>query len=408
MNSHYVPKFILKNFGEKISLYDISSGKLCENTKLDKAYSEEGFYSHAVEDKLNRKIESQFANIFNNKISKCNDKIILNRKEIRLIKKFLLISVIRSVECEKFLQKEKRFYDRLKDNWIAFAKAQNLSKEHTLAGIENMKPPFAERVIEGETDYDYWMRTLEVILETDGSPEEIMKHPNATYPAHRWAQVINAGYLAFWDTASSRNKFVITDIGMTSENELGWNGYSTHNVKKINFLRDLLSKENDLAMKNEIAKFMRMTSSFHENFQMFPISATRMIVLIAPFYKFRQMYQFRYQMPPLTYLTELVNEELYYPNNARYVLPQTPPQIKYHEDDEYIYEVKHLTGKEVQYCNALFMDRVSRFFGFSSLPDVVRSVELYKKLNSFPFVPRIDYTNLYKIIEERYGGNLNV
>lgn len=408
MNSHYVPKFILKNFGEKISLYDISSGKLCENTKLDKAYSEEGFYSDAVEDKLNRKIESQFANIFNNKISKCNDKIILNRKELRLIKKFLLISVIRSVECEKFLRKEKRFYDRLKDNWIAFAKAQNLSKEHTLAGIENMKPPFAERVIEGETDYDYWMRTLEVILETDGSPEEIMKHPNATYPAHRWAQVINAGYLAFWDTASSRNKFVITDIGMTSENELGWNGYSTHNVKKINFLRDLLSKENDLAMKNEIAKFMHMTSSFHENFQMFPISATRMIVLIAPFYKFRQMYQFRYQMPPLTYLTELVNEELYYPNNARYVLPQTPPQIKYHEDDEYICEVKHLTGKEVQYCNALFMDRVSRFFGFSSLPDVVRSVVLYKKLNSFPFVPRIDYTNLYKIIEERYGGNLNV
>ena len=129
MNSHYVPKFILKNFGEKISLYDISSGKLCENTKLDKAYSKEGFYSDAVEDKLNRKIESQFANIFNNKISKCNDKIILNRKELRLIKKFLLISVIRSVECEKFLQKEKRFYDRLKDNWIAFAKAQNLIKQ---------------------------------------------------------------------------------------------------------------------------------------------------------------------------------------------------------------------------------------------------------------------------------------
>ena len=90
------------------------------------------------------------------------------------------------------------------------------------------------------------------------------------------------------------------------------------------------------------------------------------------------------------------------------MLPQTPPQIKYYEDDEYIYDVKRLTGKEVQYCNALFMDRVAETFGFSSLPDVVRSVVLYKKLNSFPFIPRIDYTNLYKIIEERYGGNLNV
>ena len=408
MNSHYVPKFVLKNFGDKISIYDIKRGELREDVKLEKAYSQVGFYNDEIEDKLNRKIESQFANLFYNKISKCSDKIILNRKELRLVKKFLLISVIRSIESEQFLQKEKRFYDNLKEYWIAFARAQKLSEEHTLAGIEDMKPPFVERVIDGETDYEYWMRTLEVILETDGSPEEIIKHPNATYPAHRWAQVVNAGYLGFWDTTSERNKFVITDIGMTSENELGWNGYSVVNVKKTNFLRDLWLREQDTNMKSELAKVLHMVSNFHENFQMFPISANRMIVLISPFYKFRQTYRGIYEMPPLGTLTELVNEELYYPNDARYVLPQNPPHYRYHEDDEYIYTVKHLSDKEVQYCNALFMDRVSRFFGFSSLSDVVRSVVLYKKLNSFPFIPRVDYTNLYKIIEEYYGGNLNV
>ena len=179
MNSHYVPKFVLKNFGDKISIYDIKSGVLREDVKLKKAYSQVGFYNYEIEDKLNRKIESQFANLFYNKISKCIDKIILSRKELRLVKKFLLISVIRSIESEQFLQKERRFYDNLKEYWIAFAKAQNLSEEHTVAGIEDMKPPFSERVIEGETDFDYWMRTLEVILETDGSPEGIMKHPNA-------------------------------------------------------------------------------------------------------------------------------------------------------------------------------------------------------------------------------------
>lgn len=383
MNSHYVPKFVLKNFGDKISIYDIKSGELREDVKLEKAYSQVGFYNDEIEDKLNRKIESQFANLFYNKISKCSDKIILNRKELWLVKKFLLISVIRSIESEQFLQKEKRFYDNLKEYWIAFERAQKLSEEHTLAGIENMKPPFVERVIDGETDYEYWMRTLDVILETDGSPEEIMKHPNATYPAHRWAQVLNAGYLGFWDTTSDRNKFVITDIGMTSENELGWNGYSVHNVKKTNFFSNLLLYETDPKMKNKIAQMMQMTSNFHENFQMFPISATRMIVLIAPFYKFRQTYKNIYKMPPLETLTKLINEELYYPNDARYVLPQNSPHYSYHEDDEYIYSVKHLSDKEVQYCNALFMDRVSHFFGFSSLPDVVRSVILYKKLNTF-------------------------
>ncbi len=408
MNSHYVSKFILKNFGSKVCLYNIKSGILKEDIKLEKAYSQQDFYTNDIEDKLNRKIESQFANLFYNKLTKCENQVILKRKELRLVKKFLLISVLRSIESEVFLQKEKRFYDNMKDYWLRFAKAKQMTLEETQKGLAEMNPPFNELQIEGETTFEYWMRTLDVILETDGSPEEIMKHPKATYPAHRWAQIINAGYLAFWDTSDTNNKFVITDIGMTSENELGWNGSTVHNTKKTNFLAELLAHENDPIMKNEIAKVMNMTSSFHENFQMFPISATRMIVLIAPFYKFRQMYQFRYQMPPLVYLTELVNEELYYPNNARYVLPQTPPQIKYHEDDEYIYEVKHLTGKEVQYCNALFMDRVAETFGFSSLPDVVRSVVLYKKLNSFPFIPRVDYTNLYKIIEERYGGNLNV
>ena len=325
MNSHYVPKFVLKNFGDKISLYDIKSGELREDVKLEKAYSQVGFYNDEIEDKLNRKIESQFANLFYNKISKCSDKIILNRKELRLVKKFLLISVIRSIESEQFLQKEKRFYDNLREYWIAFARAQKLSEEHTLAGVEDMKPPFVERVIDGETDYEYWMRTLEVILETDGSPEEIIKHPNATYPAHRWAQVVNAGYLGFWDTTSDRNKFVVTDIGMTSENELGWNGYSILNVKKTNFLRDLLLREKDPHMKTELAKVLHMLSNFHENFQMFPISANRMIVLISPFYKFRQTYRGIYEMPPLETLTKLVNEELYYPNDAHYVLTQNPP-----------------------------------------------------------------------------------
>ena len=113
MNSHYVPKFVLKNFGDKISLYDIKSGELREDVKLEKAYSQVGFYNDDIEDKLNRKIESQFANLFYNKISKCSDKIILSRKELRHVKKFLLISVIRSIESEQFLQKERRFYDNM-------------------------------------------------------------------------------------------------------------------------------------------------------------------------------------------------------------------------------------------------------------------------------------------------------
>lgn len=408
MNSHYVPKFILKNFGERISVYDTQSGKLREDVQPHKVYTQSDLYDEETETKLNKKIESQFANLFNNKIIKCDGQVVLNMKELLTVKKYLLINVLRSVDCEEFCRMERAFYDGMKRYWLSFAKEKGLTAEETNLALRKMLPPFVERKIEGETDFQYWMRTLEVILDTDGTPEAIKKHPDATYPAHRWSEIINAGYLAFWDATETRSNFVISDIGMTSENEIGWNGYAVHNKKKIDFLSNLATTEKDPMLINEIVNAMYRTQYFHENFQMFPISAKRMIVLIAPFYKFRYVYRDAYSMPPLCTLTKLTNEELFAPNRNKYVLPQTPPHLKHHPDDQYIYDIKKLNDKEVQYCNALFMDRVLRFLGFSNLSDAVRSIILYKKLNEYPYTPRVDYTDLYKIIEERYGGNLNV
>ena len=40
-----------------------------------------------------------------------------------------------------------------------------------------IEPPFKEKTIDGETPFDYWMRTLNVILDSNGTPEDILKHP---------------------------------------------------------------------------------------------------------------------------------------------------------------------------------------------------------------------------------------
>ena len=84
-----------------------------------------------------------------------------------------------------------------------------------------------------------------------------MEHPDKTYPAHRWSQIIAAGYLAFWDSEYKHDEFVITDIGMTSENEKGWNGVTVHNSKKLLFLIDNLRTElenADTLLNNSNAK----------------------------------------------------------------------------------------------------------------------------------------------------------
>ena len=402
VNSHYVPRLTLKKFSDKLCLFNVNTGEYKENTKIDNAFSEMGFYNDEVEDKLNKKIESQFGNLLSNKLLLADRTIELNRDEVQLIKKYLLISVIRSMGNEEFLQQEKRFYDDLNEYGKQYAKLNGYKEE-------KIDPPFIEKEIEGETSFDYWMRTLNVILDTDGTPEKIMEHPDKTYPAYRWSMVIRAGYIAFWDSEYEHDEYIITDIGMTSENEKGWNGITNHNKKKMDFLMDLMIESTTKKERIAIFQMMNMVKDFHENFMMFPISARRMIVEISPFYKFRIKNEKYYDMPDLDELSYLNNEELYYPNDVHYVYSQKPfKPPKTHPNDKYIYDIKKLNSVETCYCNELFFDRINTWVGFSSLDKVKNSLIGYYKANSYPYIPRVDYTELYKIINERYSENIDL
>ena len=401
-NSHYVPMLTLRKFAERLCLFNVRTGEYKENIKLDKSFSEKNLYSDDIEEKLNRRLESQFGNLFSHKLFNAEGKIELKRDELYLIKKFILVSIIRSSGSEEFLQVEKNYYNSLNEYAKKYAFENGLE-------YEKIDPPFIEKEIENEASFDYWMRTLNVILDTDGTPQAILDHPDKTYPAHRWATIINNGYIAFWDSEYDHDEFIITDIGMTSENEVGWNGTTQHNVKKTNFLLSLLTNAKSKEEQMAIYQTMKMHSCFTENFMMFPISAKRMIVLIDPFYKFRIFNKNNYLMPNLETLTKMPNEKLFYPNSNKYILPQKPflPPV-YHEDDLYIYEIKKLTSKETRYCNELFLDRIDTFVGFSSLNKVVGSLFAYKKDNSYPFTPRVDYTELYTIINKKYGASIDI
>lgn len=385
-NNHYVPRLILRKFGDKLSLYNVKTGELKENIPPEHAYAIQGFYDNETEKKLNLKIESQFGGLLTNLILKRENEISLSRANVLLIKKFLLVSMIRSVQAEHWVQRERMFYKLCPP------------------------APFEEKQIEGESPNEYWLRTINVILDTDGTPQQVRNHPDKTYPAYRWACIVNSAYLSFWDAPSNRDEFVITDIGMTSENEKGWDGDRVHNRKKLEYIAELLKLTEDESERENLSNLLYAVTNFSENFQMFPISSKRMIVLISPFFKFRYFMKLSgVLVPNLSDLTVIPNEKLFAPNRNHYVLPQMPNRgYQHHEEDKYIYDVKVLTTDEIRYCNALFMDRIDTHLGFSSLNHAVGSIVKYKKLNDPPYVPRVDYTKLYQIIENRYLGNLNI
>ncbi|MCI8471967.1 MAG: DUF4238 domain-containing protein [Clostridiales bacterium] len=386
-NSHYVPRLILRKFSDKLSLYNVKTGELKENIPPEHAYVMEDFYDEKTEKKLNLRIESQIGGILSNLILKCDKEISLSRMNLLLVKKFLMVSIIRSIKGEEWMHKEKSFYERCR-----------------------IPTPFKEKQIDGETSFEYWLRTINVILDTDGTPQQILNHSDKTYPAYRWACIVNSAYLAFWDAPNEWEEFVITDIGMTSENEKSWDGVRVHNWKKLNYIKALIDITSETNERENLYNLLNAVSSFSENFQMFPISSKRMIVLILPFFKFRYFMKTSGKtIPWLSDLTMIPNEPLFEPNRNYYVSPPIPGKgYQYHDDDKYIYDIKTLNADEIRYSNALFMDRIDTYLGFSSLDHAVGSIIKYKKLNDPPYVSRVDYTELYKIIQKRYLGSLNI
>jgi hypothetical protein len=135
---------------------------------------------------------------------------------------------------------------------------------------------------------------------------------------------------------------------------------------------------------------------------MFPLSAQRMIVSINPFFRFMNEVKnsnSRLHFPSLNEFTKIPDPRLFVPNTVSYAHPRyTPGPIAYDPADRYCYTPVRLSGYQTRYCNALFMDRIEEFLGFSSLEKVKRSIKLYYELNK-NYCPRVDYSGLYKVLD---------
>jgi len=396
MNNHYVPCFILKNFGGgKLSFYDTKKKELFKNRNVHSSFCTNNIYSDKIEIELNHKIEAHFSILLNNKILASTDTLTFNKSEINLIKKFLLISTLRTVEDEKLLSLEKNYYQIEKQNWL------NLGLTDKEWNEKHIMPPFKETSIDNETDEQYWLRTIQTILDSEKcTGEEISKMKNATYSAYRWANTFNSGFLGFWDSEFTHEEFLITDAGMTSETDKGVALVSPL-ILKQKYLIDLYNQYKNINpnLSKQILHELNNTIIMHENFMMFPISSQRIIVLINPFFKFlEQLEKYKVKVLPISSFTYLDREKLFKPNKVNYVEMQIDPKThNFDENDKYIYKINRLSNKETKYINELFLDRITNFVGFSNLDKVKGSIiKYYEEPNS----KRVDYGELIKIIKE--------
>lgn len=379
-NNHYVPQLVLRRYNsEKLTVYDVKTGEVHKDVQLMNAFAKQDLYGVEVEQLLGKTIEPSFAQILNQKILRADvgSEIELTRKELYIIKKFLL------VEQARIYMEDKEFVHTF---------GQKVAKMQS----ERHKYPFTEKEIEGETVKDYWLRTLRVIVECEDL-SKIEKHELCTYEAYYWAQIYFSGYLAIWDCSGTKEEFIVTDVGMTSEREVG--APLGFEIKKKNYLASRFNEETDLWRKNLYSTLWLAQQSFHENFYMFSISKTRMLVIINPFFR---LFDKKEKMPePNIWPSNIQSRKLFSKNFAPRV-PTVNDHPIYNYNDLFRYKVQRMSLDDFRWVNMLMLDRVQHFLGFSDIENIADSVLDYRNFyrNKLHQPMRVDYTPLIKYMKD--------
>lgn len=376
VNSHYVPRFVIKGFWDnahQLCLYNLKTKRLNIHAGPSNSFSEMGFYSEDLEGDLNTKCEQKFFEVMTAKLMGTGP-IKLTREELLAIKRYLVISLIRTASGKRTINKDREDLSRFLTSFNDHHKQDE--------GFH----PFFEKTMEGETDEAYWERTMECILSAKHPhPDELALDPKCTNEAWYWSSVILRGYLAFWDSEGASDEFLLSDIGMTSENELSWL-ICGHNVSKMNYLEDLAraTEKDDPRLNFVVGQQMENMIFFHENFMLFPLSKNRIIVSINPFYRLLATTKDpdKLGVEDLKPFTRMTNGALFEPNETIYGNPPLRNgRPVFSRNDLFIYKPVKLSRFETQYCNALMLDRAEQFIAFSSKEKIQGSLTLYSMAN---------------------------
>jgi hypothetical protein len=388
VNSHYVPRFVIKGFrnqGSHINVFDLKTKILNEEAGIPHSFSEMGFYSDPLEKELNEKCETEFGNLMADGLGD-GAEIRLTRRQLFVIKRYLVISLIRTSTGEKTIAKDRQDLS----TFLSFYNDANKADKQFC--------PFKETQIQGEDDKAYWERTMHCLLNAKTPhPFGMALRPDCTNEAWYWASVILRGYLAFWDAEGTSDEFLLSDIGMTSENEPSWL-LCGHNVTKMDYLEKLAHATEKDNPRLSLAARQQMENMvfFHENFMLFPLSKNRIMVSINPFYRLLAATKASEKLgaEDLKPFTRMANGALFEPNETIYANPSLRNgRPVFSQDDFFIYKPVKLSRFETQYCNALVLDRAEQFIAFSAKDKIQGSLDLYDTASKGG-TPLNDYSKL--------------
>ena len=368
--NHYISQLIIKRFAPSVSTFDMQTNQIIEHRQAAKIFFDKDIYENDIEKKMAHDLEQPFASILDRKIINC-DKVRLTRKELYLIKQFLLLDSVRTYTPEHFQRVISNFHSNtqryLKLNGDFFG-----DRVKSLPITESLKL----------SAYDLHMRAMKLYLECS-TLEQMINHPLATQELYCWAKVVFDAYLSFWDSHAN-HEFVLSSSGMLSDYEPSHHVFEGLDLSKFSYLFEQVKKSsNNQSTLLFYAYCLAFNNLMYENFNIFNLSSTRCMVLVNPFFK-------------------LYNDEPIVINGGKVVAPKPDvwpswiesrdiskqPTVKYKipgvwgMDDEFEYTTVKLTEWDTIYVNQLILSQTHRLIGFNHIKKIIDSLVCINLLNS--------------------------
>lgn len=324
VNSHFVPQFLLRNFckDDKIQYFDIAT-KSVEQRSTKSVFSERGYYPDSLEKELCYKIEAQFANVLNKKIVNERYKISLDRQDMLILKKYLIITMLRVKD------------DNLDHNiWYReLIKSEILPEDDATKALLNGDFCDAINKVLNANDVDTLLEMTE-------------KERNINLFTFIKDSVFS--YNVFVRSNNSKQDFVITDRG--------WAGYrGPMGVKKLNAMFNML----EIRYDPFIDMLLHMSSP--QDYAIYPLSSTMALIAMSPAYKIclpGAPYHIIYpdEAPSLSKCLGFGTADTIAPSDNR---------INRDGVKEYRYEIKQLTRTDVSFLNRLMIKQANNYFAYA-------------------------------------------
>ena len=355
---------IIKRFASAINVFDLGSSKLDIGKKPHKVFYKDDWLPEDLDRLLSTSIESRFANLLYGKLLNPNF-ITLNREELFLLKRYMMMVSIRMYGPDDFAKMMARF---------------EKNAERYLGIVQHLSPylSYVKRNKDlNLTNRELYELALRVCCENPDL-SELEFDSRATLEIVAWAKTFIDSYIAIWD-APKGMEFILSECSMVSEYEGCHQLTGGLDLSKFSYCQYRLQHhENDLETLIQ-AKTLSTLQIMYENYNLFNLSSTRCLVAINPFFKqyygLRQMGEEGEEFianPPDIWPAIVQDKRLFKTPVTEYKVKGT-----YTMEDLFFYEPEVLSPDDLVYVNSQILIESRGIIGFNDFAAISDSIDYF-------------------------------